>query len=90
VAFGMYYNLCLLRGGARIAALRDGRHAAAGNWLEGPVEAIVEDLRRFLAAGLTYPIVRIYAEDPADLFAQLRIVDEEIRPTVSSAAFIPG
>jgi hypothetical protein len=82
----MYYNLRLRRGGARIDAVRDGRHAAAGNWLEGPAAAIADDLTRFLRAGITYPIIRIYADDPVDLFAQLRIVDEEIRPAVSAAA----
>lgn len=85
VAFGMYYNLPLLRDGARIDSVRDARHAAAGNWLEGPVDAVVEDLRRFVAAGLTYPIVRLYAEEPDDLFAQLRLFDEEVRPAIVTA-----
>ena len=33
----------------------------------------------FNAAGLTYPVLRIYAESHDDQLAQLRIFDEEVR-----------
>jgi len=60
----------------------DNRKSSAGHWREGPAEGFIDDLRQFLDAGITYPIVRLYAESPRDILEQLRIFDEEIRPHV--------
>lgn len=78
-AVGCFYNVKLLRDGKRIDRVVDNRKTMAGNWMEGPAEAFVEDLRQFNAAGLTYPILRIYADSHDDMLAQLRIFDEDVR-----------
>jgi probable F420-dependent oxidoreductase len=78
VAF--YYNVKLLREGQRIAAVTDNRKSSSGYWLEGPSETFIKDLQRFRAAGVTYPIVRIFAESHDDALKQLQIFDDEVRP----------
>jgi probable F420-dependent oxidoreductase len=80
---GFYYNVKLLRDGRRIGRPLDSRKSSAGYWLEGPAETFVEDLRRWEAAGITYPVVRIYGQSHDDVLAQLRIFDEEIKPHVA-------
>ncbi len=79
---GCFYNVKLLKNGKRISKVVDDRKTMAGNWMEGPAEAFVEDLKQFNEAGLTYPILRIYAENHGDVLQQLRIFDEEVRPYV--------
>jgi hypothetical protein len=79
---GCFYNVKLLKGGQRVTKVVDNRKSMAGNWMEGPSEVFVDDLRQFNQAGLTYPIVRIYAESHDDVLAQLRIFDEEVRSRV--------
>jgi len=76
---GCFYNVKLLSGGKRITTVVDNRKSMAGNWMEAPSEVFIEDLRQFSEAGLTYPILRIYAESHDDILAQLQIFDEEVR-----------
>ena len=83
-AVGCFYNVKLLRGGKRITEVTDDRKSMAGNWMEGPAEAFVEDLARFHEAGLSYPILRIYAESGEDMVEQLQIFDEEVRAVVTA------
>jgi probable F420-dependent oxidoreductase len=84
-AVGFFYNVKLLSGGKRIDRVVDNRKSSAGYWLEGPADAFVEDLRRFLDAGITYPIVRFYAESQVDMLAQLQIFVEVIRAVVEAS-----
>jgi len=76
---GCFYNVKLLRNGRSIGRLRDNRKTMAGNWMEGPTEAFVEDLTRFQEAGLNYPILRIYAENGDDPREQVAMFDEEVK-----------
>ena len=76
---GCFYTVKLLSGGKRITKVVDNRKSMAGNWMEAPPEVFVDDLKQFNAAGLSYPILRLYAESHDDILAQLRIFDAEVR-----------
>jgi probable F420-dependent oxidoreductase len=82
IEIGCFYNVKLLRDGKRVDRVEDTRVSGSGTWLSGPADVLVEDLRRFAEAGITYPILRIHAESHDDALAQLRIFDEEIKPHV--------
>ncbi|TAK25676.1 MAG: TIGR03619 family F420-dependent LLM class oxidoreductase [Chloroflexota bacterium] len=82
-AVGCFYNVKLTRRGKRLTKVVDNRKSMAGNWMEGPTTAFVDDLARFRDAGLNYPILRIYAESGDDLLEQIRIFDEEVRQVIA-------
>jgi probable F420-dependent oxidoreductase len=82
IEIGCFYNVKLLRDGKRVEQVEDTRVSGSGSWLSGPAPLFVDDLRRYVEAGITYPILRVHAEDHDDALGQLRIFDEEIRPHV--------
>ena len=82
IEVGCFYNVKLLHDGKRIDRAADHRRSGSGYWLEGPADAFIADLQRFRQAGITYPIVRIFAESHDDALAQLQIFEDEIRPNV--------
>jgi probable F420-dependent oxidoreductase len=80
IEIGCFYNVKMLRDGKRVSKTVDTRVSGSGTWLEGPAEAYIDDLATYAKAGITYPILRIHADNHDDALQQLQMFDEEVRP----------